>query len=86
MSKYKKINEALVGDFLNAIFRSVGKGAGSRALDKLSKKDAKFNKIRKDLEKARQDLDKHIKSKGANTKLSKKDMKAIQRGELPDWL
>ena len=31
-------------------------------------------------------LDKHIKSKGANTKLSKKDMKAIQRGELPDWL
>jgi uncharacterized protein YpuA (DUF1002 family) len=52
----------------------------------LSKKDAKFAKIRKDLEKARQDLDKHIKSKGANTKLSKKDMKAIQRGELPDWL
>jgi uncharacterized protein YpuA (DUF1002 family) len=86
MPKYKKINEDLIGDFLNAIFRKIGSGISSRAIDKLSKKDPKFAKIQQDLEKARDSLDKHIKKKAVKAKLSKDDLKTIRRGELPDWL
>ena len=88
MPKYT-ITENLLGDFVSAIFRAVGRGGASRAINKLAEKDPKFSKLTKDLEKSRNERDTYLKNKirkQPKAKLSRADIKAINRGELPDWM
>tara|TARA_R110002020_G_C16014204_1_gene751370 strand:+ start:64 stop:330 length:267 start_codon:yes stop_codon:yes gene_type:complete len=87
MPKYT-MNENILGDFVSAIFRTIGSGRGSRVINKLAAKDPKFSKLQKDLEKSRDELDTYLKNKvrkKPKAKLSRADIKAINRGDLPDW-
>tara|TARA_B100001093_G_C26340977_1_gene806042 strand:- start:153 stop:419 length:267 start_codon:yes stop_codon:yes gene_type:complete len=88
MPKYT-MNENILGDFVSSIFRAIGRGGGSRVINKLAAKDPKFAKLQKDLEKSRDELDTYLKNKvrtKPKAKLSRADIKAINRGDLPDWL
>ena len=88
MTKYT-MNENILGDFVSSIFRAIGRGGGSRVINKLAAKDPKFAKLQKDLEKSRDELDTYLKNKvrtKPKAKLSRADIKAINRGDLPDWL
>ena len=80
MPKYKKVGNRIVEDFVGAVFKAIGSGLGPRILKVLSKKDPKIGQLVKDLEKSRDELDKHIKTKSS---LSKSEKQALKRGEWP---
>ena len=80
MSKYKKVGDRIVEDFVTSLFRAIGTGLRPKVLKILSKKDPKIGQLVKDLEKSRDELDKHIKTKSS---LSKSEKQALKRGEWP---
>jgi hypothetical protein len=75
MPKYKNVNEGLVDRFLSAIFTKVGKGLESATINKLKKSDPKLAKQFQKLQDSKKEIEKII---------SKKDLKQLKRGELPD--
>ena len=77
MSKYKKVNEGIIDNFITKIFTSVGKGLDSRAIKKLSKADPELAKQFKDLQKTKKRIDNY---------LTKKEKQAIDRGEKPEFM
>jgi DNA-binding transcriptional ArsR family regulator len=83
MSKYKKVGERIVEDFVTSLFKAIGTGLRPKVLKILSKKDPKIAQLVQDLEKSRAELDKHVKSKTQKSSLSKADKKALNRGEWP---
>jgi hypothetical protein len=84
MAKYKKIvNENIVDNIIGSIFRTVGKGLRSAAINKISKKDPEFAKKMKDLEKSRKELDDYL-SKNVKNRPTKSDRKAVIRGDFFD--
>ena len=83
MSKYKKVGERIVEDFVTSLFRAIGTGLRPKVLKTLSKKDPKIAKLVQDLEKSRAELDTHIKSKTQKSSLPKSAKKALDRGEWP---
>ena len=87
MPKYV-MKENLIGDFVSAIFRTIGRGASSKVVKSLAAKDPEFAKLEKDIEKSRNKLDAYLKNKvrkKPKAKLSRADIKAMNRGEIPDW-
>ena len=84
MAKYKKIvNENIIDNIVGGIFRTIGKGLRSAAIKKISKKDPEFAKKIKDLEQSRKELDAYL-EKNVKSKPSKKDRKAVIRGDFFD--
>lgn len=75
MPNYKNVNEGLVDRFLAAIFTKVGKGLESATINKLKKSDPKLAKQFQKLQDTKKEIEKS---------LSKKDLKQLRRGELPD--
>ena len=80
MPKYKKVGNRIVEDFVTSLFKDIGTGLRPKVLKILSKKDPKIGQLVKDLEKSRDELDKHIKTKSS---LSKSEKQALKRGEWP---
>jgi len=80
MPKYKKVGNRIVEDFVTSLFKAIGTGLRPKVLKILSKKDPKIGQLVKDLEKSRDELDKHIKTKSS---LSKSEKQALKRGEWP---
>tara|TARA_B100001063_G_C16718014_1_gene531908 strand:- start:99 stop:329 length:231 start_codon:yes stop_codon:yes gene_type:complete len=63
MAKYIiKEKEGLIGKFLGAIFKSMLKGAESKALKDLKRKDPKFGEKLKRLEKEKKEIEDYIKN------------------------
>ena len=58
------IKEGLLDKFLSAIFGAAAKGAHSAAIKALSKKDPKFAKNYKELQRLRDKVEKDLKAKG----------------------
>ena len=77
MSKYKKVNEGIIDNFITKVFTSVGKGLESRAIKKLSKSDPELARQFKDLQKTKKRIDNY---------LTKKEKQAIDRGEKPEFM
>tara|TARA_R110002020_G_scaffold97527_2_gene232505 strand:- start:190 stop:429 length:240 start_codon:yes stop_codon:yes gene_type:complete len=75
MPKYKNVNEGLLDRFISAIFTKVGKGLDSATINKLKKSDPKLAKQFQTLQDTKKEIEKTI---------SKKDLKQLRRGELPD--
>ena len=80
MPKYKKVGNRIVEDFVTSLFKAIGTGLRPKVLKIFSKKDPKIGQLVKDLEKSRDELDKHIKTKSS---LSKSEKQALKRGEWP---
>tara|TARA_R100000005_G_C4911011_1_gene148692 strand:+ start:83 stop:334 length:252 start_codon:yes stop_codon:yes gene_type:complete len=80
MAKYKKITENIVDNLIGSIFSTIGKGVKSVALKHLSNKDPEFKKKIQKAEKARNDLESYLRSKGV-PELSKAEKRAADRGE-----
>ena len=77
MSKYKKVNEGIIDNFITKVFTSVGKGLESRTMKKLSKSDPELAKQFKDLQKTKKEIDNY---------LTKKEKQAISKGEKPEFM
>ena len=75
MSKYKKVNEGVIDNFITKIFTSVGKGLESRVIKQLSKSDPELARQFKDLQKTKKRLEKT---------LTKRQKQQLARGETPD--
>jgi hypothetical protein len=86
MPNYKKIDESIADDFIGSIFRAIGNRLRPAVLKNLSKKDPKFGQLVQDLEKSRAEVDSYIKQKTKSEPLSKSDIKAINRGDVPDFM
>jgi len=80
MAKYKKITEGIVDNLIGSIFRTIGRGVESVALKQLSKKDPEFKKKIKKAEKAKDDLESYLRSRGV-PELTKAEKRALARGE-----
>ena len=61
MAKYKKVNEGILDKFISSVFGAIGRGAHSRALKHLSKKDPVIANQIKTIEKNRKELAKMLK-------------------------
>jgi len=77
MSKYKKVNEGIIDNFITKIFTSVGKGLESRVIKQLSKSDPELAKQFKDLQQTKKKIDNY---------LTKKEKQAISKGEKPEFM
>ena len=80
MAKYKKVNEGILDKFISSVFGAIGRGAHSRALKHLSKKDPVIAKQIKTIEKNRKELAKMLK-KANVVKPTKADRAALAKGE-----
>ena len=85
MSKYKKVGERIVEDFVSTLFRAIGKGLSPAILKSLKRKDPEFGTLLSDLEKSREKVNSYVEKRTGKSSLSKSDMKAINRGERPSW-
>ena len=80
MAKYKKVNEGILDKFIGSVFGAIGRGAHSRALKHLSKKDPDIAKQIKTIEKNRKELAKMLKQANVE-KPTKADKAALAKGE-----
>ena len=85
MPKYKKAGKHITEDFVSSLFRAIGRGLSPVILKTLSKKDPKFGELVKNLEKSREKVNSYVKQRTGKSSLSKADIKAIKKGELPSW-
>ena len=75
MPNYKNVNGGLLDRFITAVFTKVGKGLDSATINKLKKHDPKLAKQFQTVQDTKKEIEKTI---------SKKDLKQLRRGELPD--
>ena len=75
MSKYKKVNEGIIDNFIEKLFTNVGKKASSRALKDLSDKDPEFKKDYKTLQMLQKRMDKRLNTKAKRDAALKRAIK-----------
>ena len=75
MSKYNKVNEGIIDNFISALFNKAGKGLESATIRKLSKTDPELAQQFKDLQQKRKEIQKT---------LTRKQKSQMRKNELPD--
>ena len=78
--KYKIKEKKYLDTFLGKIFNNIAKGIESKAVKDLKKKDPEFKKKIQKAEKAKDDLESYLRSRGV-PELSKAEKRAADRGE-----